>query len=468
MKKHVSILTAVIVLFLAAGCERLVVGINDNPNEISSDNFDAGLLLLKGVELANVSVQLGHMARIGSMWSGQTRGVTLLYRSIYEYNLSAEETNGVWQNAYQGVVKQARTIREQTANQPNAKQISGITKIIEANTMGTIASLFGDVPYAEASNPEISDPKFDSQKQVFAQVQTLLDEAISELTGATSGAIAEDLYLNGNRNRWIKAAYTIKARFFMNTREYDKASAAAANGIATAAETVWFTPANIGIGSQNLNYKMVDQRGGYWAFTGTHLETLLKGAKNNAKTDEKARLAFYSFDGVSANNNKGIAAIDQKMPIASYEETLLHLAEAQARNNNLSDALSNLNKLRAHLASANGFKKINDADAQKYDAYVLADFETGGILNTTGLSTSKALLKEIVMERYVTGFLSQMPFDDLRRLLKSDPDIAVTPPFNNPTVSRYPQRFIVSQAELGTNRNAPSDPGIFEATEVNR
>lgn len=467
MKKIINIFLAAILLVSTVGCESLVEGINDNPNEISSDNFDAGVLLLKGVELANVSVQLGHITRIGGMWSGQTRGVDLLYRSIYQYNLSAEETDGIWENAYQGVVKQARTIREQTANQPNAAQISGITKVLEANTVGTIASLFGDVPYSEASNPEITTPKFDSQKDVFNQVQSLLDQAISELGSASSGSIPEDLYLNGNSGRWLKMAYTLKARYYMNTREYDKANAAALQGISSGAESVYFTPPNIGNGSLNLNFKMINERTGYWAFAGSHLDNLLKGAKNNAKTNEEARLNFYSFDGNTANRNTGIAAAGQIMPIATYEETLLHLAESNARLGKTADALSNLNSLRAYLASGEGFNAATTGEV-KYDAYTSDDFENGGLLNADGITADKALLREIIMERYVTGFTTLMPFDDLRRLLKSDTDVAVKPPFNSPTVSQYPQRFIVSQVELGTNPNAPQDPGIFAATEVNR
>ena len=127
-------------LFIAStfSCEKVVEGINDNPNNISSDNFDAGVLLLKGIELANISVQVGHQNRIAGMWSGQTTGAVLLYKSIYEYNLSAEETDGIWQNAYQGVVKQARLLREHTAGSPKAAQLSGIAKVLEANAMSLI------------------------------------------------------------------------------------------------------------------------------------------------------------------------------------------------------------------------------------------------------------------------------------------------------------------------------------------
>ncbi len=191
--KNLKYLLLSLLILTSYGCESLVEGINENPNEISSDNFEAGVLLLKGIELANVGNTLGHLTRIGGMWSGQTKGVALLYKSIYEYNLSAEETSTVWEHAYQGVVKQARLLREHTKDSPKAAQYSGIAKVLEANTMGTLASLFGNVPYSEISNDAIADPKFDSQKEVFAQLQTLLDGAIADLAGATNSALPEDL-----------------------------------------------------------------------------------------------------------------------------------------------------------------------------------------------------------------------------------------------------------------------------------
>ncbi|MBL0024810.1 MAG: SusD/RagB family nutrient-binding outer membrane lipoprotein [Saprospiraceae bacterium] len=162
-----------LLFFSTIGCEGLVEDINDNPNQISSDNFDAGVLLLKGIELANVSVQVGHQTRIGGMWSGQTIGISLLYKSIYEYNLSAEETDNIWQNAYQGIVKQARTMIKQTETSPKAAQYSGIVKVIEANAIGTIASLFGDVPYSQISDDAVDDPVFDGQKAVLQACRLL-------------------------------------------------------------------------------------------------------------------------------------------------------------------------------------------------------------------------------------------------------------------------------------------------------
>ena len=426
-------------------CEGLVDGINDNPNAITSDKLEAGVLLLKGIQLANISVQVGHQARIGSMWSGQSRGLLLLYKSIAEYNISAEETNGIWQNAYQGVIKQSKLMREQTVSDPRAKLFSGITKVTEAHTFGTLASLFGDIPFTEAALDN-ENPKFESQKQVLANVQKLLDEAIVDSEAATTATVPEDLYYAGNKTKWIKAANTIKARFFMLTREYDKALASAKKGILLQADAMVFTPPAIGIGSNNTYFTMIDQRAGYWGFTGSFMDNMLKtgtATRNHAKTNEAARLRYVAFNGNTANSNLGIAAKNRPQILVGYEENLLYIAEAEARIGTQEEALKNLNTLRAHLQSGNAFQKLVATDSLRYTAFTIQDFEAGGIENRDNKTTNIALLREIIQERYVATFLTHVPFEDLRRLSAKERDIAVLPTFNISTATKYPQRFML-------------------------
>ena len=93
--KNIKYAALSLLLVFSVGCEKVVEGINDNPNEISSDSFEAGVLLLKGIELANVSVQAGHQIRIAGMWTGQTRGLILLYKSLAEYMANNTENGGL-------------------------------------------------------------------------------------------------------------------------------------------------------------------------------------------------------------------------------------------------------------------------------------------------------------------------------------------------------------------------------------
>ena len=91
-------------LLLNNSCTDFYAGKNIDPDAPTAVNPDG---LLKGVQLADIEVQLGQTQRIAGMWTGQYRGVILLFLSIHEYNLSAEESNGTWNLAYQSVVKQS-------------------------------------------------------------------------------------------------------------------------------------------------------------------------------------------------------------------------------------------------------------------------------------------------------------------------------------------------------------------------
>ena len=50
-------------------CEKMVEGVNDNPNDISVADVETKLFLTGGL-LANIQVQLGHLNRISGMYSG--------------------------------------------------------------------------------------------------------------------------------------------------------------------------------------------------------------------------------------------------------------------------------------------------------------------------------------------------------------------------------------------------------------
>ncbi|MBK8878264.1 MAG: SusD/RagB family nutrient-binding outer membrane lipoprotein [Haliscomenobacter sp.] len=454
-----------------AACESLVEGINDDPNNIPIDAVSA-VNFLRAAQIANIQVQLGHEQRITSSWTGQMVGYQNLYKSLYEYNMSSEESNGFWSFGYQGVITQVRHIRKVAETD---KLLVGISKVMEAHTIGTMAAAYGDIPYAEAINPEISDPKFDSQRAVFNALQTLLDEAIADLTGATKRALPEDLYYAGDNAKWVEAAYTLKARYFTLTKEYDKALIAAQKGVSKVANSMLFKPlTSSNLNDKNLLFQLFSgSRSGDLGNRTSYLITLINPAnansRNNAKTQENARHAYLLLDERNGGNNKGAANSLEPMPLITYQENQLTLAECAARTQGFDQGLQHLNAYRAALASGTVFKKINAADPLKYDAYVAADFDNGGMENATNLAPLRALLREIVEERYISFFSQWLVFNDARRLRKSDSDIAVKFPLNTPTATKYPERIVYAQNELNANENAkePAE-GIYFVVEVNR
>lgn len=472
MNKYIKVISLLFALSLAS-CQNLVDGINDNPNDILISDIDAELFLT-GAMLANSVAQGGHLTRISAMYTGQLIGISSLYSNIYGFALSTAESVSTWSRIYVGAVPNLRHIRTVA---PNDRLLVGISKIVEAHVIGTSASLFGDVPYSEINNLAISDPKFDDQIEVLNAVIALLDNGLDDLAGAESRLLSQDIYFEGDKDRWIGVANTLKARYHLIMRDYPAAYAAAQNGISDADGSMQLIPrgdGSIASGDKNLFWEILEgSRAGDIGTENSYMIQLLDASsgisRNNAKTNEKARLDYYTIDPSGGRANLGVIEQFEPQNLVSFAENQLILAEAGTRTAGADTGLGHLNTLRAWLNTGGMVNSTFVDSAKLYEAYVMADFEAGGMENMDNIDDTKALLREIIEERYISGFLTLVPFDDARRLRGSESDIAV--PFimvdgpNPPYVERMPY----SNDELNSNENAPDeDPGIFTKTAVNK
>lgn len=471
MTKYIkTLLLFTIVLFTA--CEDLVDGINDNPNDILISDIEPQLFLT-GAMLANAQAQAGHLNRIAGMYSGQLIGYTSLYSNIYGFSLSTVESNGVWSRIYVGTIPNVRHIRNEA---PNDALLVGMTKVIEANAIGSGALLFGDIPYTEINNPEVEDPRFDDQVAVLNSMIDLLDDAISDLSGASSRTLLEDIYFEGDVDKWMEAAYTLKARYLLNLRDYSGAYAAALNGISSEAGSMKYIPRgspDIAEGDKNMFWTILSgSRTGDIGSKGSFLLELIDpenpNSRNNPKTNETARHGYFIIEDQSASSNLGIVQQFEPQNLVTYAENQLILAETAARTADFSTALGHLNDLRAWLNTGGGVNANFQAETYLYEAYTAEDFSAGGIENTDNINQTDALLREIFEERYVSGFGMYMPFNDARRLRVSNPDLAVPFKMNDGPTPPFAERIPYSFDELNSNANAPEDPGIFAKTPINR
>ncbi|MCD6598706.1 MAG: SusD/RagB family nutrient-binding outer membrane lipoprotein [Bacteroidales bacterium] len=465
-----TLLVIVSLSILLTSCEKMVEGINENPNKLVQADIDARLLLT-GAQLANIVAQASHSNRITGMYSGQLIGFQSLYSNIYGYSLSTVESDQTWSRIYVGCIPNTRAIIEMV---PDDKLMVGICKVMEAHAIGTAATLFGNVPYSEINNPDISDPVFDDQVSVFTAANTLLDAAIADLTGAESRGLDEDIHFLGDKDKWIAAAYTIKARNLLQMKNYTAAYTAAQSGISSYDDNYSFWPiGDAGItGDKNLYWTMITgSRDGDIGTGDSYMIQLLDAgsgiSRNNAKTDEYARFHYSTIIEEPGANNIGIAWEFEAQELVSYEENTLILAECAARNTGLAAGLVHLNDLRAWLNTGGRLNAAFADSTYQYDAYVAADFANGGMENIDGIDGTRALLREIIEERYISGFGTFMPFNDVRRLRASDSDLVIPFPLN-PGGTQQPERLPYSEEEINANENIDADPGLYTVTEVNQ
>ncbi|MEH6407983.1 MAG: SusD/RagB family nutrient-binding outer membrane lipoprotein [Leeuwenhoekiella sp.] len=141
-----------------------------------------------------------------------------------------EETQlaGAWSSIYLQALPDLNTLATK-AEQENSTSYLGITKVLQASNLGLATDQWGDVPASMATMGENDfTPSFDSQQDVYMQINTLLDEAISLLQQNDTSSLTpgeDDLIYNGDTAKWIKAAYFLKARYSIHLTEIDQSTA---------------------------------------------------------------------------------------------------------------------------------------------------------------------------------------------------------------------------------------------------
>lgn len=486
MKKYFDFLkrTYVIPALIFTGivsfsCESIVEGLNENPNNPTDASAP---LLLTGLQLANIGFQEGHTARIAGIWSGYLTGIDRQYNTLQYYVASGSLFSISWEEVFYGVFQQEKLLEDRAAP-VNNRWLIGIARVIKAHAGGVAAAVWGDIPYSQTSDREkYPNPVFDPQKQVYDSVQVLLDKAIADLeSGAGTNPGVADIHFAGNAQKWIQVAHTLKARYYLDTKNYAKAYSEAKLGINSVSNSL-LAPHAAAAGSQNLysygrSTTDITSESAYITSLLDPGNTLYRG---NSKTNETARFNYYFTYQTSATGEKskfipntlntatlkGIFGQTASFPLVTYQENLLILAEAGYRVDGFETGLANLNIYRAFL-NAGGYldATYKQEGTYKYDPYESADFAANGLLNKSNSTADEALLREILLERYLTFFGQKLGFNDLRRTRKEAAGVKLPPNIG----SVLPERFVYAQSETTTNSNAPSPiPDAFVVTPVNK
>ena len=419
-------------LFIITSCKKDINEINKtNPNEFSDSDAK---LMITGAQLANVMLNEGEAARLAGIFAGQFSGYDRQYISYGQYNMDAGDFNSAWENLYTNGVGQCKLIKTK-ASANGDLVLEGVAMITEANLLLTASSLWGDIPASEACNENFPTPKYDKMADVYTYCIDLLNSAITKVGSSSNYASA----YSGDFT-WKEVAYTLKARALLHSKDYTGAIAAANEGISLGND-FYAKHETASPGAWNLYYDFLDwNRGGYMSCEDSHIFALLDSAssinKRNIKTDESERFNHYflvdadaPYSAVDPNMYGGIFDAVSNFEMLGYNENQLILAECYARIGNNIESLKHLNLVRAaHQSNYGG-----------YNAYVITDSQ---------VNTTANLLKEILIEKYVSLFGQVEAFNDVRRTSN-----LIGVPVNNGTA--LPGRFLYPQSEINSNANTP-------------
>jgi hypothetical protein len=468
---------------LLLGCTSYVEDINEDPNKLGVKDADASNVFQSAL-LANQFFQTTNNVRNTMLWLNQATGTDRQYVGLNNWNNNtASDSDSAWRLGYVNALTQIKITKEKATSEGNFKTLA-IMQIIEANCVGTITSLWGDIPYSEFDiHKDDNKPKFDKQSEVYKQLQLLLDDAIRTLSG--KGVIPPkivklDMYYGGNQDKWIKLAYSLKARYYLHIKDYTNAKSCALKGIDTVVDDFKAIFGGTTYG-QNFNpfYEFIEyERSGYISGQGYAAELLNAASgksRNNTKTDEATRLGFIylgdlgeeslNINGLDNEEENGKFGSDSNLPLVTYGEMLLIIAEADARTS-VTAGIASYNKYRALLDTGYSIGVSNSGYAGltfNYDAYTAADFNTGGIENPDSKTPEIALLREIYQERYIYFLGNYEAFTDLRRT-SNIAEITL-----NGAYAGTPERLVYSQTEINANPNVPHPlPKVTDKTEVHK
>ena len=451
-------------LAVVISCAERFDELDVNPN----DPVDAPLGAVMTSALVGMIQPLeGEDARLAGIWSRQFTGAAVQYAGFEVYNINSE--NFDWSGFYYSSRQQA-IIAEAKAQEEGNSFYLGLSQVIQAIMSGNCTALYGDIPFTEANNlEEFPDPKYDEQQDVYAGVQSLLDDAINNFsTGSGTDVYGVDFLYNGDAGKWIAAAYSLKARYYLHVGDYPSALSAAQQGISSADNDLLIPHGETY--NQDLNiynsFGTQDRQGNMTA-SEAYLPRLLDPnaaeSRDDAKTMEGERFAaYYIIDGDSLYdlNYGGYWAPSASFPIINAVETKLIIAECEIRSGGgAGAALTSLNEVRGILDDK---YNIDSTSIAKYDDYDLSDFDNGGIADNGKGNTTDNLLYEILEEKYISLVGQHEIFNDVRR---TDNFLGLSPTQG----AQIPERFLYPQEEVDANANTPTPiPDIFSPTDVNQ
>lgn len=438
-----------------------------NPNAVPVASLDQ---LFTSAQVNAFFFTEAEISRIAAVWTQQMAGTDRQFAALDQYQLQEDEIGDSFSSVYTGggLIDIRRAVA--LAEEDGRPAYAGILKIHEAYLIGMLASFVGDIAYSEAVNVEITEPQLDEQADVYAAVQALLTDAISDLSGA-SATIATDLNFDGDAASWVAVANSLKARYYMHWVEAQQAGvagaqtacggdcvaqaiAAAQNGVKSSSGN-WRPIHSAASTENNLWFQFMSERSGYISAGEFGVEEL--------KRRDDPRLEIYYGDGSGAFAGQIIGSPPGAQPgdPGTAASSLSDLSPNGYGLPTASYPIVSCSETYFILAEAYYYQGNTAASQQALQQGVACEESRLGVdIPVNATLAGDALLTEIMTQKYFALFLNPEVLNDFKRTCRpaliENADVQV---------ADMPRRFYYAQAERTTNQNVPEPNAQPEAND---
>jgi len=442
--KFILLFFALFAIVIVNSCDLEDANINPNyPTEVPA----RVLLPFNEERLANMMAGTGQV--MTGIFMQYYQGVDNHPQQVQLYILNeALYVDWNWTDYYNGPMINLKKMI-QVAEESNEYHYVGIGKVLMALCLGNISSLWGDVPYSEALNGSLNrSPKFDSQQSIYETIQILLDEGISNLNQTYSGQkpTKDDIFFEGNTEKWIKVAYALKARYYLHLSKKESvlgynpaqnALDAVTNGISSSLEDLSF-PYGYSASEYNPFYSFARLN---YLKPNPSFTTLL-----SAISDPRRNFYYKKKFGEATLEDSYCTSNNSRVNMMTYYELKFIEAEARLRLNE-ADPLAQAALQEA--VRANLIKVSNGTlDNTTIDNYINANAVLSGDFNSK--------LSTIIRQKYIALFASIESWTDYRRT--GYPELIPNEggDHNQNPGGAIPRRLAYPQSERLLNKNFPA------------
>jgi len=222
MKKYITKQQVIKILFAAVlfiSCDQTELDLLDNPSSLTPSSVDPELLL-NNIQLQFVNAiayNEDNEDGINVRAAESVRMQHLFGAYAGPFSLTSGSLDDLWVSFYRETLQDINTLIP-LSEERNLQGYIGVSKIIQAYSYVALVDTFGDVPFSEALlGNENPNPKVDGGESIYSAMLVVLDEAIAAINTPNS-VMPNDLFYNGNRQKWVTLANTLKFKMYIQMR----------------------------------------------------------------------------------------------------------------------------------------------------------------------------------------------------------------------------------------------------------
>ncbi len=489
MKNILKTIAVVFLIALVSGCSKDYFDVNTptsavDANQLRMNDLLAPVIFHTIYAQYDAERTFGNYVQNFVIQGGGAAGVTSI--------------SGTWSNVYLYILPNLKVIRDK-AKAANAKHFDAVAQILTAINIGLATDSYENIPYSEATQASNNfTPGFDKQEDIYKDIFSLLDNAIAELEAPDNSGYNigrnEDLIYHGDASKWLRAAYTLKARYKLHlinkegpVKAAQEALAAIQKGFSSNADDFqmsfdekhinpWYSREVLAKHTGNSHDVICDQLVEYmdgtaFPFTG-------------GVVTRDPRLPVYAQTDDGTDTYKGYVSGGQGLSGDSTQANTDFREEGFYTNANapivvISYAEAKFIEAEAEFLANGGTTTSTGTTAAGYDAYLAGIAANMAKLGVNGadyladpsvaMGAANLKLQNIMKEKYIANFLNPETYVDFRRYnFSTDVFKNLALPVDNDQ-SEFPGKWLVraqypstetqrNPDNVSANQKSPIDP----------